>query len=719
MPVAINPISLPRPPIPCDHMSTMNPTQQPARIALIYAAITILALAFSQPACAQDDVFAPDPKDPNPAQAEPGAEPQANPKGASISIGQLLVGADRLSPPRRLGARAHILREAQQVVDAVIIVQTPADAARVIGSWAGLNRLPVLIDDGSLLAAENIARFVRAFKPKTVLYWTPEDTEPWPTDISGSAKKMVETLGLSLKRDGSIGTMGEVVIAMREAGIGPNGVVVVDPDDKAWIAGLALAAGRMQLLTFADGTGRVNGDLTGAEMRQLAGTIQTQLKIIGAKWENIADEVDSVTLVANSALRVNLGIDGKDVKALTDLIGRHRGGIGNRWAWCGAVFGDSQTALYRAMCGLFLPADSAWLFDGYGRGDPWDLYDATSASKFLEQSGYSVEVHDTPANRVRDWRKAVEGGIDADLAFINSRGNMTFFQLGDGKAQAGDIPLLESPIAVHIVHSWSSRAPGTSRSVAGRWLEHGAYLFYGSVDEPFLSAFVQTPKVARRLIAGYPFGAGVRHDTSPPWKLNVLGDPLVTFLPNSRAGNRLDAEVSYDTARPLSDIVSNALKSGDFAEAIRMLTMEGRDTDAARLSAALLKDRPEVVGNDAAFWMILPLYRAGNYGLMVEAYNRIDPERQKTLLLQDALWFAGRNVLARGSDTRMEGLLRRNVREWQEDSDAIELAAHISARAGQREAAAFLEEIAPTVKDKNRRKAINDAVRRFGGNSRP
>jgi len=685
----------------------------------MYAAISIIALAPARRACAQDDVFAPAPKDPKPAQAEPGEEPQANHDGAKISIGQLLAGADALSPPRRLGARAHILRESQQVVDAVMIVQNPADAARVIGSWGGLNRLPVLIDDGSLLAAENIARFVRAFKPRTVLYWAPDDTESWPTDIPGSAKRMVETLGLSLKRDGSLGTMSEVVVAMREAGIGPNGVVVVDPDDKAWIAGLALAAGRMQLLVFANGTGRVNGDLTGTEMRQLASTIETQLKVIGAKWENIADEVDSVTLVANSALRVNLGVDGKDAKALTDLIGRHRGGIGNRWAWSGAVFGDSQTALYRVMCGLFLPADSAWLFDGYGRGDPWDLYDATSASKILEQNGYAVEVHDTPANRVRDWRKAVEGGIDADLALINSRGNMTFFQLGDGKAQAGDIPLLDSPIAVHIVHSWSSRAPGTSRSVAGRWFEHGAYLFYGSVDEPFLSAFVQTPKVAGRLLAGYPFGAGVRHDTSPPWKLNVLGDPLVTFIPNSKAGQRLDADVAFDTARPLSDIVPEALRSGDFAGAIRMLTIEGRDSEAARLSSALLRDRPEVVGNDAAFWMILPLYRAGNYGLMADAYNRIDPERQKTLLLQDALWHAGRSVLAMGSDTRMEGLLRRNIREWQEDSDAIELAAHISARAGQKEAASFLEEIAPTIKDKNRRKTINDAVRRFGGNSRP
>lgn len=701
------------------HMNTTDRQHRPAPLAIrqtFRVAISCAALAIGAHAVAQDDVFA-DPAPQVPEQAE--TAPQTQGGTERVEIGQLLAGANGLPPQRRIGVRAHILREAQQVADAVIIVGNASDAARVIGSWGGLTRFPVLIDDGSLLAAENIARFVRAFAPKTVLRWAPSDSEPWPTEIQDAAKKMALTLGRTLDRNNPPATMTEVVGKMREAGIGPNGVVVVDPSDEAWIAGLALAAGRSQALTFVKTNGRVNGAMSGAEMRALADGIQTQLKVIGVEWEVIADEIDAVTLVSNSALRVNLGIDGKDEKALTDLIGRHRGGIGNRWAWCGAIFGDSQTALYRAMCGLFLPADSAWLFDGYGRGDPWDLYDMTSTSRLLEPNGYAVEVHDAPANRVRDWRSAVSDGVDADLVLINSRGNMSFFQLGDGKAQAGDIPLLGSPAAVHLVHSWSSRAPASNRTVAGRWLEHGAYLFYGSVDEPFLNAFVQTPRIAARLLSGMPFGVAVRQDAGPPWKLNVMGDPLVTFLSGSKAGQRLGANVTFGEAALVADEVSASLKAGEFSAALRSLTISGRDGDAARLASALLRDRPEAVGNEAAYWMVLPLFRAGNAEALADAYNRIDPERQNTMLLQDALWHASRRVFKKGPNTQMEGLLRRNLREGQEDTDAIEVAGYISARAGQREAAAFLEGVAPTVENKNRRKEINDAIRRFGGATAP
>jgi hypothetical protein len=76
-------------------------------------------------------------------------------------------------------------------------------------------------------------------------------------------------------------------------------------------------------------------------------------------------------------------------------------------------------------------------------------------------------------------------------------------------------------------------------------------------------------------------------------------------------------------------------------------------------------------------------------------------------------------VLAAGPNTKVEGLLRRNLREWEAEHDAVELAGHISARAGQREAVLFLETVAPTIAQEKRRKAVTDAVRRFGGPTRP
>ena len=689
------------------------------------AALAVAGLALPHSVSAQvEDVFA-DPAPSSDQTTDAQADQQANQQGAppqaqqQISIGDFLRAADGQPAPIRLGLRAHSLREAQQVADVVIVVSNATDAARVIGAWAGLTRFPVLIDDGSALAAENIARFNRAFKPSAVLRWQPTDSTPWPDDPPAAAQRFISVLGSTLDKSGDLKTMADVLATMRRIGIGPNGAVAVDPTDKAWIAGLALAAGRSQVAVFVQPDGGVNGLMSGNDMRALAGTIQQQLEAVGVGWENMADEIDSVTLVGNHPLRVGLGLDGKDEKALTDLIGRHRGGIGNRWAWAGAVFGDEQTALYRAMCGLFLPSDTAWLFDGYGRGDPWDLYDATSAGRVFEKGKFTVEVHDTPANRVRDWRKAAQRGIDADIVLINSMGGVGYFKVGDANAYPGDIPLLESPAVVHIVHSWSSRVPASNRSVAGRWLEHGAYAFYGSIDEPFLNAFVQTPQVAGRLLAGLPWGVAVRQPTGAPWKLNVLGDPLVTFIPGATAGNRLSGTPRFHDARDFNEIVTEHLKAERFGDAIRALTVAGRDNAAARLSSALLSDKPEKVDNATAATMILPLYRAGRFNALADAYNRIDPDRQNTPILQDALWHAARTTLAAGPSTLFEGLIRRNLREGQEEHDAVEIAGYIASRVGPREAVAYLEGISPIIDNDNRRKTVTDAIRRMGGPTRP
>jgi hypothetical protein len=674
------------------------------------------------PTPAQDDVFAPPPPGGEggapmvDADELPGVE---DAPAQQITIGELLRSTDGYAPAARLGARAHLLRESQQVTDMVVIVDGPNDAARIISSWSGLLRVPVLIDDGTLAAAENIARFTRTFEPAKVIRWKGSDSEPWPEQPTVAAERIVQILGRTIDRGEDAATVRDVLAKMRELGIGPQGVVTIDPTSDAWVAGLALAAGRQQLVTFVRFPDRVNGDIPGGQMRALGDAIQQQLEAVGANWENLGDEVDSITLVGNGALRVKLGLEGEDIKAITDLVGRHRGGVGNRWAWAGAVFGDAQTALYRVMCSLFLPADSAWIFDGYGRGDPWDLYDGTSAGRILERGDYTVEVHDTPDNRVRDWRTAVSRGLDADLVLINSKGMVTNFNLADGKALAGDIPILHTPTAIHIVHSWSARVPGSIRSIAGRWLANGAYLYYGSVDEPFLNAFVETPNIAGRLLAGIPWGVAVRRDNSPPWKLNVLGDPLTTFVPGSKAGIRMSGDQTFPGAIDLKDNIGERLKNEDFAGAIRTLTLAGRDDDAARLAVALLRDRPESVGNATAFQMIMPLYRAGRFADLADAYNRVDPDRQSTQLLQDALWQAGRRVLASGPDTKFEGLLRRNLRAYQEEYDAVELAGIIAARAGTREAVAFLETVSPTIDNDNRRKVVLDAIRKFGGPSVP
>lgn len=653
---------------------------------------------------------------PSPAQ-EPAPQRQVQ-----FEVGDLLAACDRFIPKRRVGMRAHLFREAQVVADTVVIVDSPEAAAMAIGMWRGLFRFPVLIDDGSLLATENIARFVRAFGPSRVIRWSPSTVKEWPDETTARARRLLEVLGGTMKDGEQPESMRVLVENIRQARSGPQGVVAVDPNDPAWIAGLALAAGRVQPMVFIEGTTRVNQMMSGTEMRTMADMIQNQLRILDLKWGELGDEIDALTVVANVALRVGLGQDGDEEKALTDLLGRHRGGVGNRWAWAGVIIGDAPTSLYSAMCGLFIPAESAWLFDGYGRGDPWDLFDATSAGRMFAETAYRVEVHDVPSNRVSDWRRAVGRGLSSDLILINSKGNMNFFDLSGEKAWCGDIPLLDRPAAVHIVHSWSARVPNSPRTVAGRWLEHGVYAYYGSIDEPFLQAFVPTPQVTARLLSGIPFGVAVRHDGTPPWKLNVLGDPLVTFVPDSKAGRRIGPDLPFgplETPDTLDEIITAAVRDSRFDEAIRSLTLAGRDEDAARLASALMRDKPEAFGNDAARWSVLPLYRTGRFDALAAAYSMLSPDHQKTLLLQDALWHAGRIMLERGPDTRVEGLMRRNLRIGQEEHDAIEIAERIAARAGPGEAVYFLEGVVPELPNERRKQPVVTAIRRYGGQVGP
>ncbi len=686
-----------------------------AAAALIAAVIPPGSARASEPTGAGDT--GPARPAPRAGQDQPGEKGKGG-EPVKVEVGDLLRQCDKFPPTRRVGARAHIFREYQAVANTVVLVDSAEAAADAIGAWRGLFRFPVLIDDGTLAATENIARFVRAFGPERVVRWEPADAEPWPDDLTERAVRMIETIGNIVEEKDPPKSTRKLIEKFREKNIGPQGVVAIDPEDPAWVAGLALAAGRVQPVIFLKGNGKVNRLMSGAEMRGLAESLQRQLDQVGMRWAELGDEIDMITIAANLPSRVGLGVDGKDEKALTDLIGRHRGGVSTRWAWAGMVFGDEQTSLYRAMCGLFIAPGSAWLFDGYGRGDPWDLYDATSAARRLGEAGYQTELHDTPQNRVDDWRRACTGGISADLVLINSKGSMNFFDLAGKKALCGDIPLLERPVAVHIVHSWSARMPASPKTVGGRWLEHGAYLYYGSIDEPFLNAFVETPKVVSRLLSGMPFGVAVRRDNSPPWKLNVLGDPLTTFAPESTAGRRFGPEIPLAPVAGLGDESAEMLKKGEFAPAIRALVMAGRDKDAARLAAALIAQKPEAFDADAARWSVMPLFRDGRYDAIAPVFARLSPdEMDRHFMLLDALWDAARVVLARGPDTRFEGLLQRNLRPGQEEYDAVEAAQYINDRAGPAEAVHFLEGVSPTLPNERRRKPVLNAIRRFGGPS--
>src|SRR5690606_2798161 len=88
--------------------------------------------------------------------------------------------------------------------------------------------------------------------------------------------------------------------------------------------------------------------------------------------------------------------------------------------------------------------------------------------------------------------------------------------------------------------SFSAENPNDPETLAGRWLAHGAFVYFGSSHEPYLSAFRTPGLVADLLAEGLPFGASARMNAeeAPPfgnaWRLVYLGDPLYRPLPRDR-----------------------------------------------------------------------------------------------------------------------------------------------------------------------------------------
>ena len=81
-----------------------------------------------------------------------------------------------------------------------------------------------------------------------------------------------------------------------------------------------------------------------------------------------------------------------------------------------------------------------------------------------------------------------------------------------------------------MIHSFSAADPADPQTIAGRWLAQGAFVYYGSVNEPYLQAFRPAGLVAEMVAADMPLAAALRQgEFEPfgrPWRLIYLGDPL-------------------------------------------------------------------------------------------------------------------------------------------------------------------------------------------------
>lgn len=623
---------------------------------------------------------------------------------------------------RRAGLRAGLLRQIQVTASIVVIVKDANSYLLAISNWENAQRFPILWDDGTAESHENIARFVRAFKPEHVIELVGSSGSNWVGD-RGQKQAVFESV-LSKAINESKPDWKTALDEMAQSGIVSPGIVVTDVNDSAWPAALALCAGRFQPILFVEKPSSVYQPMSVPIADALERAIEHGVKDTGHSWDEVGDDIDAITLALNTGTMIKSGSGPRDRLATSDRIGRKdSNGTGKRWAWCGQIIGNESRTTYQAMCALFLSIDNAFVWDGYSSQGDWALYDGTEAGKTLEDAGLIVELNDQPKNTLNDWKHRMVRSVgqtvgengSSGLILMNSKGASNVFDLPgvvDGQGKPGHIPMLDVPSAMHIVHSFSLQSPMNRATVGGRLLERGVYVYAGSVDEPYLNGFVPTPVIARRLAGSVAFATAIHYDDNEVWKITVLGDPLVTFGPN---GRRVKSSIKVLGSVDLSERYKSRLKAGDYEGAISDLSILGRDDAVARIAAALIMDKPEAFGPKVAQGSIPSLFRAGEYATMIDAYDRLDSMGQVDHLMQDLLWLSSPYLLSHSAGdvpqrSRIEALLRANIRANQRIHDAEDLAMSIRMHSIQ-SAVGILESLRPTLNE-SQTKMLERAIQR-------
>ncbi len=423
----------------------------------------------------------------------------------------------KLPWPTQTGLHIANLRAKIPTIDRIVLVPDEATFLAAIEHWSLEGRWPILIED-----AHYTPMFIRRFHPTQVIRL--------PT--VAKALPMGQELRQRLLRATAMAWNPESRESLKQTwkrlGWRPPGVVVTWEADPAWPAAVSLAADRGQPLVFLDADfGSPNGTLNPAQWQLLRTRVQQAVQDTGYAYTDLGDDIDTVTIVRQLAVKYQPTEKAKELLAVTDGLARHPDG--QRWAIVGWIYGSSVRALYQAMCSIFLPQETALLYNSYPKEGEWGKYAMDQAAHQLSEVGFDVKLIQRPEASVRNWRHLTANGLNFDLIFVNTKGPSSSFNLGDGDASVEDVPNLNIPAAVHFIHSWSAVTPDDRKTVAGRWLD-GVYAYVGSVDEPYLQAFVTPQVLVQRLQMLTPFLIAARQIKAPPWKITTIGDPLMTIL---------------------------------------------------------------------------------------------------------------------------------------------------------------------------------------------
>lgn len=625
------------------------------------------------------------------------------------------IDLTKYPPPVVLGLRVESVRRRIPVADRVVIVPSREAFVDALSRWSVDARFPILLDDGTPEARENIARFVRAFKPSRVLRWEGENTV-WAQSVETQRQLMSDAVAKAWGAE----SLEALPSRWGELRFIPPGVVVLSESDPLCMAGLALAAGRGQIpLWFtrndADAipTG-FGGEMTESQAASLRATLERELDRLGLPWNAQGDVIEAITIALELPGRISSAAGQRErtnpIIALSDYLGRDSNG--QRYAWAGLLVGDEQQAVVNAMSSLFLRPESAWLFNGYKPDGAFNAYEITPARQLLADAGIEPTLDEAPFSGTQHWRRRAMRGVDAGLVHVNSSGLRRNFTLNPGVATAADVPMLNEPAIVHFVHSFSAENVADKRSIARRFLDNGAYVYVGSVDEPFLQAFQTPTQFLQRMLSLAPIAAAARHDASPVWKINIYGDPLTTLgQPPERKD---DAGPELPDATDLDAQMREALRDRDFATAATNLLLLGRDADLVRLYNAARANDDTTIPPEFAEAAFSALFRVGDREAMLHAARIIPGRSIRNSPIQDMLWQAFEPALDMSAPSaEIASALRDNLRQWNLLEDT-EVAARATASAeGKDLARAFVERVISDVKNDRLKARLTEILTRY------
>ncbi|MCH2135234.1 MAG: hypothetical protein MK101_01480 [Phycisphaerales bacterium] len=548
------------------------------------------------------------------------------------------------------------IRTKVPVINQIVIVPDLPTMLDELGRWSPEGHWPILIDGEPLND-----QFIRRFAPARVLQRE--------RVVQLASREVIED---AVGRAWDTNEPAVHAVAAKALSTPSPGIVLTSEKSPARAAAAILAAGRGQYLGWVEGDfGRSGQRLTPAQGAHLTKAIEQACAATGASWDQLGDDIDTITMCRDLAARVEGGpasqadnASNPPAMAVTDVIGRSAKGA--RWAFTGWIFGSAARSAWAANCSLFLPRTRVWLADTYPDKRPWTNWKLDAPARLLQQAGYKVQ--QVPTLTINTLLEADTDGLQADLVLLTSKGNADFFRMADDQdADAAQVPLLRTPAAVYMVHSWSLRAPYDARTVGGRWLANGAYADIGSSQEPGLQAFVPASLLINRVARGMPWLIAGRYWPSEggafsnPWRINTVGDPLMIAPPPGLADRVLQppSETIPDGCIDVAKAAADALRvarddpsDATFAKAIQLAALAGRFKIAVQTFQYAVQTK--VAGNRCAQVALAPAVFEGDLPAALAAAERLS---SFTRYQSDLIWAVGGAKLGKVEDPRLASML--------------------------------------------------------------